>query len=368
MIRENTVPTVMVVDDTPANLNLLDEMLQGHGYRVVQFPRGTMALKAAAKNPPDLILLDIMMPGMDGFEVCRHLKADDNLRDIPVLFISALDGTDDKIKAFSAGGLDYVTKPFQEEEVLARVKTHLELHRVGRELHELNNDLENQVQEKVQEIADSQLATIVAVSKLAEYRDDDTGWHIERTRVLCRILAEQLATMPRYSESISDAFIDTIYHAAPLHDIGKIGIPDSILLKPGKLTPEEFEIVKTHTIIGATTLEAVQRRYPGHAFVNMGIALTRSHHEKWDGSGYPDGLAGEDIPLSGRIMALVDVYDALRSKRTYKEEFTHDNACRIIEEGAGSHFDPGVVDAFIVLKSEFELVRERMKQEGSPNE
>jgi len=366
MHNETPTATIMVVDDTPANLKLLETMLQGRGYRVVQFPRGAMALQAAARNPPDLILLDIMMSEMDGFEVCRRLKADESLKDIPVLFISALDGTDDKIKAFAAGGLDYVTKPFQEEEVLARVKTHLELRRVRQELHERNLHLEDLVQQKVKEISDSQLATIIAVSKLAAFRDDETGRHIECTREFCRLLAGKLATLPRYAGSISPAFIDNIYHAAPLHDIGKIGIADSILLKPGKLTPDEFEIMKTHTTIGATTLQAVQHRYPGNAFIHMGIDLTRSHHEKWDGSGYPDGLAGEDIPLSGRIMAVVDVYDALRSKRPYKEAFSHEESCRIIEDGAGRHFDPAIVDAFTILKSEF-ANRGRLEDKGETN-
>jgi len=353
MHNENPTATIMVVDDAPTNLKLLEEMLQDRGYRVIQFPRGDMALKAAARNPPDLIMLDIRMPEMDGFEVCRRLKADENLKDIPVLFLSVLDGTDDKIKAFAAGGLDYVTKPFQEAEVLARVQTHLELHQGRRELERHKSHLEDLVREKVQEISDSQQATILAVSKLAEFRDDETGGHIERTRTLCRILARNLRENHRYAESITDVFIENIYHAAPLHDIGKVGIADNILLKPGKLTPGEFEIMKTHTTIGASTLQAVQRRYPGNAFINMGIALTRSHHEKWDGSGYPDGLAGVDIPLSGRIMAVVDVYDALRSTRPYKEAFPHEKSCRIIEEGAGRHFDPAVVAAFTTLKSEF---------------
>lgn len=359
MHNENKAATIMVVDDIPANLKLLEEMLQGRGYRVMQFPCGAMALKAAAKNPPDLILLDIMMPEMDGFEVCRRLKADENLKEIPVLFISALDGTDDKVKAFSAGGLDYVTKPFQETEVLARVETHLELHRVRRELKKHNLQLEDLVREKVKEIAASQMATIIAISKLAEHKDEETGQHVERTQVFCRIIAQKLRENNRYAENITDAYIEDIYHAAPLHDIGKVGIADNILLKPGKLTPEEFEIMKTHVTIGATTLQAVQERYPDNAFINMGIALTQSHHEKWDGSGYPGGLVGEDIPLSGRIMALADVYDALRSKRPYKEAFTHGKSCEIIEEDGG-HFDPAVVEAFLAVESEFAKIRERM--------
>ncbi|WP_024334222.1 HD domain-containing phosphohydrolase [Desulfotignum balticum] len=359
MIRNTEKPLVMAVDDTPANLELLQGILQKQGYRVAVFPRGAMALKAAAKNPPDLVLLDIMMPEMDGFEFCRRFKDYPELKEIPILFISALGDPANKVRAFSEGGLDYVTKPFQEEEVLARVNTHLCLHRAKKALELHNHDLKNLVKEKVEEISDSQLATILAVSKLTEYRDDDTGRHIERTQIFCKKLAQKLRNNP-YTD-ISPAFIDDLYHAAPLHDIGKVGIPDKILLKPGKLTHEEFDIMKTHTNIGAATLEQVQARYPGNAFVNMGIALTRSHHEKWDGTGYPDGLAGKEIPLSGRIMALADVYDALRAARPYKKPFSHETACQIIREDAGTHFDPAVVDAFISLESEFEALYDRMK-------
>lgn len=357
-------PTLMVVDDIPENLNLLQDMLQGKGYRVLAFPNGRMALNAAAKSPPDLILLDINMPEMNGFEVCRRLKDDDALKEIPVLFISALTEVTDKIKAFSTGGVDYVTKPFQFEEVNARVDTHLRLRKMKLELERQNLHLEELVSEKIREISDSQLATLLAVSKLAEYRDDETGRHIERTRTFCRIITEQLRLNPHYEKSISDAYVENIFHAAPLHDIGKVGIADSILLKPGKLTSEEFEIMKTHPVIGANTLQTARSKYPKNAFVNMGIAIAHAHHEKWDGSGYPDGLAGEDILLASRIMALADVYDALRSKRPYKEPFTHEKSCGIILEGKGKHFDPAVVETFQELEARFAQIREEMDEEG----
>jgi putative two-component system response regulator len=352
--------TIMVVDDTPENLALLQEMLQMQGYRVVVFPGGELALTAARKNPPDLILLDIMMPGMDGYEVCRQMKADETLKEIPVLFLSALSGTADKVKAFSVGAVDYITKPFQFEEVRARVQTHLRLRALQLELEKHNRQLEQLVEEKVREISDSQMATILALAKLAESRDEETGQHIERTQTFCRILAERLRGNPRYAQSLDDTYINNIFHAAPLHDIGKVGIPDSILLKPGKLTPEEFEVMKTHTTIGARTLQAVRSKYPRNAFLNMGIAIARSHHEKWDGTGYPDGLVGEDIPLSARIMAVADVYDALRSKRPYKEALPHEKACEIIIAESGKHFDPAVVEAFTALESEFAAIREQM--------
>ncbi len=364
MIDKELKATIMIVDDTPENLNLLKNMLTSKGYRVMAFPDGEMALKAASKNPPDLILLDIMMPGMNGFEVASRLKSDDALKDIPILFISALTEIEDKVKAFSAGGVDYISKPFQFEEVYARVKTHLQLRSLQLELQKHNLYLEELVKQKVKEIADAQLATIVAITKLAEYRDDETGQHIERTRSFCKILAEELSRNSPYAKIIDDSFIENIFNAAPLHDIGKVGIPDNILLKPSKLTVEEFEIIKTHTIIGANTLEAVKRKYPNNAVVNIGIEIARSHHEKWDGSGYPDGLAGEEIPLSARIMTLADVYDALRSERPYKPAFSHEKALEIITKGDGrtmpEHFDPVVLEAFIKIESNIAKLYEQM--------
>ena len=353
--------TIMIVDDTPANLVILDEMLQGKGYRVLAFPSGKMALKAAMNNPPDLILLDILMPDMNGYDVCKRLKAEDTLKQIPVLFISALNEAEDKVKAFSSGGVDYVAKPFQLEEVLARVETHLHIRQMQMELEKYTLHLENLVKEKVAEISNSQLAAIVALAKLAEFRDDDTGAHIERTQAFCKILAEELRNNQHYAEYITDVRVSNISHAAPLHDIGKVGISDNILLKPGRHTPEESEIMKTHTIIGAKALSSARSKYPNNAFLNTGIVMARSHHEKWDGSGYPDGLSGEDIPLSARIMAVADVYDALRSKRPYKSGFTHEKSCAIILEGAGIHFDPALIVAFKAVELRFADTYEKMQ-------
>lgn len=365
MQRVDSKTTVMIIDDTPANLEVLEEILSQQGYRVAAFPRGEMALRAAAKSHPDLILLDIMMPGMDGFQVCSQLKANETLQDVPIIFISALDDTANKVKAFTHGGIDYVTKPFQEEEVIARVKTHLSLRHMQLQLQRHSNHLEELVREKIKEISNSQMATLVAISNLAEFRDKYTGQHIERTRTFCQLLSKQLQQSPRYAKSIDDRFIDNIYHAATLHDIGKIGIPDSILLKQGKLTYDEFEIMKSHTIIGNATLHKVKEMYPKNAFINMGLAMTRSHHEKWNGSGYPDGLAGEDIPLSARIMALVDVYDALRSLRPYKEPFTHEQSIEIILKDTGQHFDSAIVDAFMAIEPSFSAIFNQMNDCGA---
>ena len=355
---------IMIVDDTPANLNILSVILEGAGYEVLQFPRAALALNAAGIEPPDLFMLDIMMPEMNGFELCAKLKSMPGLSEIPVLFLSALSDVEDKVKAFTVGGVDYITKPFQEKEVLARVHTHLVIRQMHAELLAYNQQLESLVVERMKDVYDSQMATLAAISVLAEWRDEDTGVHIERTRQFCRVLAQDLAERTEYNSEINESFIDIIYHAAPLHDIGKIAIPDTILLKPGKLTPEEFECMKKHTLIGARTLETVQKTYRKNTFIDTGIKLAQSHHEKWDGSGYPDGLKGADIPLVGRIMAIADVYDALRAKRPYKEPMPHEAACALIRDGMGKHFDPDLVECFIRHESEFdEIFRNESQKE-----
>ncbi|AEV30649.1 response regulator containing a CheY-like receiver domain and an HD-GYP domain [Sphaerochaeta pleomorpha str. Grapes] len=349
---------VMIVDDTPANLELLEQILSGNGYQVMSYTQGARAFAAAVKFSPDLILSDIMMPEMDGFELCKQLKSDQNTADIPLIFLSAMDNPEDKIKGFSVGGVDYITKPFYAQEVLARVGTHLSMSHMRKELQAYNERLEDLVQLQVKEIHDSQLATITVISSLSECRDGTTGKHIQRTSILCRELAVELQRNSPYSDLIDDKFILDLSHAAPLHDIGKIGIPDSILMKPGKLTAEEFDIIKMHTLIGATALEKVHAQYPGNSFINMGVQLARSHHEKWNGTGYPDGLAGKSIPLCGRIMALVDVYDAISSKRPYKEASTHKETVQSIIRDSGTHFDPVIVQAFLQIEEAFAKIRD----------
>lgn len=263
-----------------------------------------------------------------------------------MIFISALTDVDEKVKAFEVGGVDYVTKPFQFEEVKARIETHLKL-------HILTLDLEKQVQEQIKEISDSQMNMIFALAKLAELRDDETGKHIERVQAYCGLLTIALFALPQYQAQMDRNFQQMIFFASPLHDIGKVGIADAILQKTGKLTVEEFKIMKTHTTIGARKLAEVHKRYPHNNFISMGIAIARSHHENWDGSGYPDGLHGEEIPLSARIMALADVYDALRARRVYKPAFSHEQSCEIILGERGKKFDPGLCDVFGDLREEF---------------
>lgn len=340
---------ILIVDDTPENLTLLSGLLRDKGHRVRPVPGGRLALKAVESDPPDLILLDINMPEMNGFEVCEQLKSDRRFSDIPVLFISALTETLDKVKAFNTGGVDFITKPFHFEEVEARVSAHLKLRRYEK-------SLENLVQEKIGEVVNSQMSTIFALSKLAESRDTDTGAHIERVQILCKAMAVRLSEASPYADAIDADFVNCIYNSSPLHDIGKVAIADSILLKPGKLTAEEFEVMKTHAIIGVTTLQKVHEQYPNNAFIAMGISIARSHHERWDGTGYPDGLAGEKIPLEARIMAVADVYDALRSKRCYKKCFARTESRGIIEAGSGGQFDPVLVKAFFDIEEEFNAI------------
>lgn len=348
--------SILVVDDTPANLKVLTSILKQNGYNARAVPNGKLALQAIKVEPPDLILLDINMPDLNGYEVCETLKKDELFKKIPVIFISALTETMDKVKALSIGGVDYITKPFQFEEVIARVETHLELYHLRMELEKYNNKLHELVNEQLKEIYDSQMATILAMAKITEVRDDNTGKHLGRVQAICRLLAEKLTEQPKCGMLIDKDFIENIFYASPLHDIGKVGIPDNILLKPGKLTSEEFEVMKTHTTIGAETLEVVTKRYPKNKFIKMGLDIARSHHEKWDGSGYLDGLAGDKIPLSARIMALADVYDALLSKRPYKEAFTREITRDIIVQGSGSHFDPMVVEAFLAIEQDLNIL------------
>jgi len=352
---------ILIVDDTPANLHVLFDMLKQRGFAPRPVPSGKLALQAMEIEPPDLVLLDISMPDMDGYEVCQSIKSNEKLKEIPVIFISALSETFDKVKAFSVGGVDYIPKPFQVEEVYARIETQLKVRRLQMELKKNIQTLEERVLAQIKEISASQMATIFALAKLAESRDDDTGKHLERVRAYCRLLAEHLSRNPAYGNHISKTMIDNIYHASPLHDIGKVAIPDRILLKPGKLTVEEFEVMKQHSLIGAQTLEAVARQYPQNQMILIGIKIAHFHHEWWDGSGYPDGLAEEAIPLSARIMAVADIYDALRSNRVYKSAVAQAEACEMIRGSSGTHLDPALVSAFWELKGEFNVVSEKVK-------
>lgn len=345
LLEEKT--TILIVDDSPETIEIVNSALP-KGYRRRAAVNARMALKILESDDlPDIILLDIMMPGIDGFEFCTTIKQNERLKDIPVIFLSAVNSYDNKVHAFSVGAVDYITKPFDADEIRARLNTHVKLYNLQRQLETYNRQLEQLVREKVDEITESQLATIYALAKLAESRDADTGDHIDRVAAFCRLLAEKLKDVPEYQELVTDEFIDNIFKASPLHDIGKVGIDDAILRKQGTLTEKEFEIMKSHTEIGNNTLKEVHSRYPDNKFLEIGMEVTRYHHEKWDGSGYPKGLKGCDIPLPARIMAVADNYDALRSKRPYKEAFSHEKAVSIMSRQSGIHFDPNIFQVFI---------------------
>lgn len=350
--------TILVVDDTPDNLTLMSGLLKDN-YRVKIANNGARALKIAESDtPPDLILLDIMMPEMDGYEVCRRLKADSKTRDIPVIFLTAKTEVVDETHGFELGASDYITKPISPPIVLARVETHLAIKHVQDFLKDKNVFLEEEVNKRTAEIMAIQDVTINAMASLAETRDNETGNHIRRTQRYVKALAEKVRFNPRYAHFLNDdKTIEVLFKSAPLHDIGKVGIPDRILLKPGRFEPEEFEIMKTHTTLGRDAiLQAEKDLGMEMPFLKYAKEIAYSHQEKWDGSGYPEGLSGDDIPISARLMAVADVYDALISRRVYKQPMPHEKAVGIIKEGRGTHFDPDMVDAFLELEQEFKKI------------
>jgi putative two-component system response regulator len=345
-------PTVLVVDDTPANLSLLSHLLKDQ-YRIKVANNGIKALELANAAPPDLVLLDIMMPEMDGYEVCRRLKAEEATRSVPVIFLTAKTETEDEELGFSLGAVDFIHKPISPPIVAVRVKTHLEIKSWHDFLQNQNAWLQQQVEKRLTEINRLQDASIHVMVSLAEFRDETTGNHIQRTQEYMRLLALELAKKPQYSTLLTASHIEQMSKSAPLHDIGKIAIPDHILLKPGKHTPEEFAVMKTHAQRGYDMLKrAGEHMGERGEFLTLAMEIAGGHHEKWDGSGYPNGLAGSDIPLSARLMAVADVFDALLARRPYKEPMTVEQAAAIILEGRGKHFDPEVVDAFMAIRDD----------------
>jgi putative two-component system response regulator len=353
--------TVLMVDDNPSNLQVLQSILEGQGCRLLTARNGASAMSVAATEKPDLILLDIMMPEMDGFGICRNLKADPTTFEIPVIFLAAPERTEDKVRGLEMGAVDYITKPFQPEEVITRVNTHLTLRYLQRqltiahaELKELSENMDKKVEERSQQLLRSRDSIIFAMAKMTEARDDDTGKHLDRICRYVEILAMELA---KTDASISDSWIRTVVKTAALHDIGKVGIPDGILLKKGQLTAEERKIMETHPAIGGDTLlELREEMGGGGPFLSRAIEITLGHHEKWDGSGYPFGIKGEAIALSARLVAVADVYDALVSHRIYKPGMSHEEAGRLIQEGAGTYFDPRVVNAFQARQDDFRRI------------
>lgn len=341
--------TILVVDDAPENLEMLSAILK-KDYIVKVATNGKKAIELASSPEfmPDLILLDVMMPDMNGYEACRLLKVSDLTRKIPVIFISALSESTDESRGFEVGGVDYITKPVNASIVRARVRTHLAL-------YDQNRALEGKVHERTEELALTQDVTIVGFATLAEYRNQETGWHILATQQYIGLLARYLAPHPKFAPFLTFDNIELLRKSAPLHDIGKIAVPDRLLLKPGKLTPEEFEEIKQHALYGRDALEKAEQALGNvkSSFLSIAKEIAYTHHERWDGTGYPEGLKGEEIPISGRLMALADVYDALVSPRVYKDAFPHQKAVDIIESERGKHFDPEVVAAFLDMENVF---------------
>ena len=355
--RSTDDEVILIVDDLPENLSVLGSLLQGAGYRVKVANAGDVALRLAEHSPrPSLILLDVMMPEMDGHEVLRRLRANPATREIPVIFLTAMNAGEDEERAFDAGIADYLLKPIKPAVVLARVRSQLLVRQARRWLQDQNMALEAEVTRRMQENELIQAVSIRALAHLAETRDNETGNHIQRTQGYVRLLATRLAMHPRFAATLTHKYIEVLVRSAPLHDIGKVGIPDHILLKPGKLTPEEWEVMKTHTTLGSNAITLAERDNPSVDFLAQAREIARWHHERWDGKGYPDGLVGDQIPISARLMAVADVFDALISKRVYKEAFSFESVRKIISDERGRQFDPDVTDAFVSGCEEFEAI------------
>jgi putative two-component system response regulator len=357
-VPERGSQTILIVDDTVDNLTVMSELLLGQ-YRVKIANSGEKALRIASGFPkPDLILLDVMMPGLDGYEVCRMLRSDQTTRHIPIIFLTAKSEVEAEQMGLELGAVDYISKPISPPVVLARVRNHLQLKRLSDFLRDQNEFLESEVVRRTRDLRAIQDATIVAMASLAETRDNETGNHIRRTQRYVQELARSLRSHAQFDDFLTDDVIELLFKSAPLHDIGKVGIPDAILLKPGRLTPEEFEVMKTHPTLGRDAIRAAERQMVDgeSSFLRFAREIAYSHHEKWNGSGYPLGLAGSAIPVAGRLMAIADVYDALICRRVYKQPFSHERAVEFIREGRGSHFDPVMTDCFVELAPRFDEI------------
>jgi len=347
--------TIILVDDNIANLTQGKNILQTF-YKVYPAPSAAKLFKTLENVIPDLILLDINMPEMNGYEAIKKLKADPRYADIPVIFLTAMSDEDSEVEGFDLGAADYITKPFSASLLLRRISKELLIGQQRRDLQNYANNLEKMVREKTATIFDLQNAVRSTVTDMVELRDISTGGHITRAQCYMKALMDELIRKDIYKEEIKEWNIDIFLRSAQLHDIGKVAITDLILNKPDKLTPDEFEIIKTHVSAGVEAVEKIMRHATENAFLRHALFIAGTHHEKWDGTGYPMGLKGKDIPLEGRLMAIVDVYDALVSERPYKKAYSHEEACKIIEDGAGMHFDPLLVDAFLNVRNEFEKV------------
>ncbi|MDR0198074.1 MAG: response regulator [Oscillospiraceae bacterium] len=352
---------IIFVDDQISNL-MIGRNVLATVYDVFTVPSAEKLFKLLEKVEPDLILLDVEMPDMNGYETIKELKSDHATEHIPVVFLTARNDTGSELEGLSLGAIDYISKPFSPPLLLKRIEVHMlveeqkkQLENQKRELQNYNDNLEEMVEEKTKTILELQNAVLETVAELVECRDDITGGHIERTQNYLKILLEGLKKRDIYAEETKDWDIDLLIQSAQLHDVGKISISDNILCKPGKLTPEEFEEMKNHTLFGGKVIERIQERTTSQTFLDYTRTMAITHHEKWDGTGYPHGLKGKGIPLEGRLMAIVDVYDALVSERPYKKPFSHEEAVRIIKEGSGTQFEPTLVDLFLAEEENFKI-------------
>ncbi|MEJ2608887.1 MAG: two-component system response regulator [Candidatus Thiodiazotropha sp.] len=354
---DNEKKKILVVDDESFYINVLVELLS-EDYRMVVAKNGEQALRRSLSKPlPDLILLDIQMPGgMDGYQVCQRLKAQPETHDIPVIFLTVKSDVSDEMHGFELGAVDYISKPMSPPVVRARIKTHLALTRANRLLSDQNILLESKIHDRTKELNRTKDVAIYCMASLAETRDADTGKHILRTQNYIRALAEHLRNHPKFSHYLNPMNIEMLHKTSPLHDIGKVGVPDSILLKPAKLDADEWKLMKQHTNYGKDALLRAEKELGSTDFLEMAREIAYSHHEHWDGSGYPLGLKGDEIPISGRLMAIADVYDALISSRVYKSAFTHEKAMEIICNEGNHHFDPDILAAFIDKQHDFKEI------------
>jgi putative two-component system response regulator len=342
---------IMIVDDNITSLKSGKEALSGL-YDVVTVPSTKKMLEIIGKNRPDLILLDILMPEMDGFETIELLKKDYETRDIPVIFLTAKSDPETEIRGFDLGAVDFINKPFSHPVLLKRIEMHLHLDEI--------------VKQRTAQLRQMQSSIVTVLSNLVEERDKMTGGHIERTQLYISILIDAMRKSGCYAEEMSGWNLSILEPSAQLHDVGKISISDTILNKPGKLTDEEFELMKTHASEGESIIDSIMKNTPDDGYLLYAKIFAGTHHEKWDGSGYPRGTKGEDIPLQGRILAIADVYDALVSERPYKKPFSHEKAAQIIVEGAGRHFDPKIVEVFQTVAGKFREAQETILRENDP--
>ena len=351
------MPNILIVDDDPAIQKMMSQVLSRQGYNTILASDGQSALEKISAASPDLILLDLSMPGMDGFEVARQIKGDSETCGIPIILITGLDSVDNHVLALDTGADDFIGKTAAHAEIIARVRSHLKVKQLNDQIKAYQQNLEkkvahrtNQLNQALEQLREASLDTIFKLTAASEYRDNETGAHIKRMSHYSAVIAKKMG--------LKDKTIEAILYAAPMHDVGKIGIPDKILLKPGKLDANEWKIMKNHTTIGADILKGSKI-----GFVRMGKMIALTHHEKWDGSGYPYGLKGRKIPLVGRIVALADVFDALTSKRPYKDAFSIEKSNQIISEERGKHFDPDVVDAFFSIQDAIIKLKETYRDD-----